>query len=392
MSYTTINYSQFASYKVERVAGQGVKKIIWDNIVNQREIDTFLPHLNDERTKVILQTQICMPFDVYIIPAEEAWCWVEYVKSEKQLQQIFNCIYLLWGHDFIYAGKSVNGDRILGHITDDSKRDFDYQMLFVPNNDNAATMTNWTSDFMSYLESELIDRIRTNNPYCQNAIAGKSIEKSRRDLNLNADKEDFAANIIDLIVDVFNDLSYCRYLVPEEKEPLPFGNEPEGDDESMLGFWNQILCVSNIESHFCKLVKPRKGNVVYLNMNSAKLIANASLQCIVTQSTCRVELVGWGDRNSAEKNLENYDALWKNKEQIEQELGCQLRWDRKDGKYTTNICMSKSLRYTDTSNGNLRDIADFFCEYFDKFYSVLPKYCPPIQDNADYEEVFDIDR
>lgn len=103
----------------------------------------------------------------------------------------------------------------------------------------------------------------------------------------------------------------------------------------------------------------------------------------------KVELVGWGDRNSAEKNLENYDALWKNKEQIEQELGCQLRWDRKDGKYTTNISLSKSLRYTDTSNGNIRDIADFFCEYFDKFYTILPKYCPF---NPEEIEVFNIDR
>lgn len=375
MAYMTINYSEFAPYKVERVAGRGIKKITWENIVSQREVDSFLQYFNDERTKVILQTQISMPFDVYIVPAEEAWGWGDYVRKQKHLQQIFNCVYLLWGRDFIYAGKSVNGDRILGHIGDETKSSFDYQMLFVPNNENPATMTNWTSDFMAYLESELIDRIKANNPYCQNVIAGKNVEKSQRDLNLNADKEDFASNIIDLIVEVFKDLSYSGYLLPEEKEPLPFGNEPEDSDDSMLDFWNNILKVSNPESKFHQLVKARKGKGVCLNMNTAKLVANASLQCIVTQSTCRVELVGWGDRNSAEKNLENYDALWKNKEQIEEEFGCQLRWNRRDGKFTTNISLSKSLRYTDTSNGNIRDIADFFCENFDKFYTILPKYC-----------------
>ncbi|MBQ0057126.1 MAG: DUF4268 domain-containing protein [Bacteroidales bacterium] len=388
MAYTAVNYREFAPYKVERVAGYGVKKITWDNIVTQREVDSFQSRLIDERTKVILQTQICMPFDVYIIPAEEAWCWSEYVRSQKQLQQIFNCVYLLWGHDFICAGKSVNGDIILGQIEDESKIGFDYQMLFVPNNDNPATMANWTSDFMAYLESELIDRIKADNQYCQNAIAGKNVQKSQRDLNLNADKEEFAANIIDLIVEVFKDLSYCSYLIPEEKEPLPFGNEPKGNDDSMLDFWNKILRVSDYESQFRKLVKPQKGKAVYLNMNSAKLIANATLQCVVTQATCRVELVGWGDRSSAQKNLENYDTLWKNKEQIEDELGCQLRWNRKDGKYTTNISFLKSLRYTDASNGNIRDIADFFCEYFDKFYTVFPKYCDFSPEDV---ETFDID-
>ncbi len=386
MAYLTINYCEFAPYKVERVAGHGVKRITWNNIVSQREIDSFLPHFNDERTKVILQTQICMPFSVYIIPADEARLWGDYIRTQKQLQQIFNCVYLLWGHDFIYAGKSVNGDRILGHIADESKFDFDYQMLFVPNNENPATMTNWTSDFMAYLESELIDRIRNNNPYCQNAIAGKNVEKCQRDLNLNADKEDFAANIVDLIVAVFKDLTYCGYLLPEEKDMVPSDNESEIADEGMLAFWNRILSVSDPQSCFYQHVKARKGNVVYLNMNSAKRIANASLQCKVTQSTCRVELVGWGDRNSAEKNMENYDTLWKNKDQIEADFGCQLRWDCKEDKFTTNISLSRSLRYSDTFNGNIRDIADFFCEYFDKFYTILPKYCGF---NPEKEEVWE---
>ncbi len=389
MAYTTINYSDFAPYKVERVAGRGVNKIVWDSIVSECEIDSLLPHLNDERTKVVLKTHICMPFDVYVIPAREARLWGDYIRTQKQLQQIFNCVYLLWGHDFVYAGKSINGDRILGHIADEAKSGFDYQMLFVPNNENPATMTNWTSDFMAYLESELIDRIKVDNPYCQNVIAGKNSVKSQRDLNLNADKEDFASNVIDLIVEVFKDLSYCGYLLPEETEPLPFGNEPEGTDEGMLDFWNKVLGMCSEDSQFRKLVKPTNGNVAYRNLNKDGLIANSTLQCVVKQSTCKVELVGWGDRNSAEKNLDNFDTLWSKKEMIENEFGCQLRWDRKDGKFTTNISVSRSLCYADSSNGNIRDIADFFSELFDKFYTILPKYC---SFNPDEELVVDIDR
>ena len=387
MAYSVIDYSDFAPYTVERVAGHGIKKITWNKIVSQREIDSFLPHLNDERTKVILQTQTCMPFDVYIIPANEARSWVDYIKTQKSLQQIFNCVYLLWGHDFIYAGKSVNGDRILGHIADETKSGFEYQVLFAPNNENPSTMTNWTSDFMSYLEAALIDRINDNgnNVFCRNAIAGKTLLKSQRDLNLNADKESFAANVIDLIIEAFIDISYGNYLVPENKTALPKPDSDvvseEGNDEDMLNFWKEIIRISNPDSVFCKKVKPQKSNVVYLNLNSEKLISNSSINCVVTKSTCRVELVGWGDRNSAEENLKNYDILRQHKDEIESEFGCQLQWDRKEGKYTTNISISRSLRYTDASNGTVRDIADFFSEYFDKFYSIMPKYCGcPVED------------
>lgn len=209
MAYIAINYDEFAPYKVERVAGSGIKKIIWDKIASQ---------------------DVSMPFDVYIVPAEEGWGWGDYVRSQKHLQELFNCVYLLWGHDVIYAGKSIDGDRILGHIADEVEFDFDFQMLFVPNNENPATMTNWTSDFMAYLESELIDRIRTNNPYCHNVIVERNVEKSKRDLNQNADKKDRATNIIDLIVEVFKDISYCGYLLPQEKKTHPFDNDPEEVD------------------------------------------------------------------------------------------------------------------------------------------------------------------
>lgn len=217
MAYSRINYKEFSSYKMKRIEGSSIKKVVWDKIVSQEKIENFIPHLTDERTEILIQKTTNMPFDVYIIPAIEVWKWGEYVRKQNRLKQIFNCVYLLWGHDFIYVGKSTNGDRILGHINDDAESDFDFQMLFVPNNDNPHTMTNWTSDFMSYIEALMIDRLMENNTFCKNKIAGKEITKSQRDLNLNADKEEFADNIVDLIFDVFNDLTYCSYLIPEHK-------------------------------------------------------------------------------------------------------------------------------------------------------------------------------
>ena len=399
MSYFRINYSDFAPYKMERVAGTGIKKVVWDKITSEEEIENLIPYMTDERTRILIQKTTSMPFDVYIVPATQAWKWGEYIRRQSSMSLIRNCVYLLFGHDFIYAGKSTNGDRILGHIEDESKSGFDFQMLFIPNNDNPCTMTNWTSDFMSLLESLMIERIKENNPFCQNKIAGKDIIKSQHDLNLNADKEEFANNIIDLMFDAFNDLTYCSYLVPGRKateyiadaEDSPSGEDGK-DDTGMLKFWIDILNLCDHESTFRKLVKPRTGNSVYRNMNTDGLISNSSLCCVVTQSTCRVELVGWGDINSAEVNERNFDCLRQHKNEIEEELGCQLKWDRKDGKYTTSISLSKSLSYADRSNGTLRDLADFFSEYFDKFYSILPKYCKFEQDSSNRDEEFDINR
>lgn len=399
MSYFRINYSEFAPYKMERVAGDGIKKIVWDKIVTEEEVENLTPYMTDERTRILIQKTTCMPFDVYIVPATQAWKWGEYVRKQSRLSMIHNCVYLLFGHDFIYAGKSVNGDRILGHIADESKSAFDFQMLFIPNNDNPYTMQNWTSDFMSFLESLMIKRIKEDNPFCQNKIAGKDITKSQRDLNLNADKEDFATNIVDLIFDAFIDLTYCSYLVPERKT-TEYVEDTErdtldGDDNGdigMMNFWKDILRLSDQESAFRKLVKPRRGNSVYLNMNSAGRISNSYLYCVVTQSTCRVMLAGWGDARSAKANERNFDCLYQHKKEIEDEFGCQLKWDRKDGKYTTSISLSKSLSYNNQSNGTLRDLADFFSEYFDKFYDILPKYCIFEQNTSDCDEEFDIDR
>lgn len=395
MAYSRINYNEFAPYKMERIEGSSIKKVVWNKIVSQEKIENFIPHLTDERTEILIQKTTNMPFDVYIIPVIDVWKWGEYVRKQNRLKQIFNCVYLLWGHDFIYAGKSTNGDRILGHINDDAESDFDFQMLFVPNNDNPYTMTNWTSDFMSYIEALMIDRLMENNTFCKNKIAGKNITKNQRDLNLNADKEEFADNIVDLIFDAFNDLTYCSYLIPEHKSidyDCADDKNPDSSDEGMLRFWNEIIRISDSDSLFHKLIKPQRGSYAYRNLNADKLIANSSIGCVLNQSTCRVEFTGWGYVNSEDINLQNFEHLHQHKEEIEAEMGSSLKWERLDGKYTTRISLSKSLSYKDQSNGSLRDISDFFSEYFDKFYNILPKYCPFDSANADSYEEFDIDR
>lgn len=397
MAYTRINYKEFAPYRIERIDGSDIKKLIWDKIVSQEEIESFMPHLTDERTKILIQKTTCMPFDVYIVPASDVWKWSEFIRKQNALKQIFNCVYLLWGHDYIYAGKSVNGDRILGHIANEAKSGFDYQMLFVPNNDNPHTMTNWTSDFMSYLEALIIGRLMDDNTFCKNKIAGKNITKSQRDLNLNADKEEFADNIVELIFDAFLDVTYNSYLIPEHTRLALSGQEEskpvDAGDEGMMKFWNDIIRLSSSsDSCFSKMVKPQNGNYVYRNLNADKLISNSSIGCVVNQSTCRVEFTGWGDINSADINLQNFDRLRQHKDEIEKEIGCQLKWERKDGRYTTKISISRSLSYADQSNGSLRDIADFFSQYFDLFYTILPKYCPFNPANVDCDEVVDINR
>ena len=383
MKYSRINFFDFGPYNMERVARRGVKKFSWPNVVTENEIENFSAHLYDERTKVIIQSTLCMPFTVYVIPATEAYKWVDYVMENEQLSQIYNCVYLLYGHDFIYAGKSVNGDRILGHVNDEAKSGFEYQMLFVPNNENPSTRTNWTSDFMAYLESLMIERIK-DSQYCKNEISGKSKEKNQRDLNLNEDKESFAENVVDLIFDVFADITYANYLLPENLSNRytceEADNTPQStEDNKMITFWDDVIQLvkrTKPDNEFAKL-QPRKYQWNGVNMNS--IISCASIGCNVTKSSCRVELVGWGNKNSSQTNLDVFDHLHAHKDEIEKEMECSLNWDRNEEKFTTRISISKSLRYQNADNGTLRDIADFFSEYFHKFMTIMPKYADGLE-------------
>ena len=197
MAYSKINYESFSPYRIERIDGSDIKKIVWDKTMSDTN----------------------MPFDVYIVPAEEEWKWGELVRKQSTLQT-FNCVYLLWGHDSIYAGKSIDGDRILGHIAYEVEFDFDFQMLFVPNNDNPDTMTSWTSDLMTCIEALMIDRLMENSAFCKNKIAGKDIATTQRDFNNNADGKEFAVNIVELIFDAFHDITYCSYLIPKPPHKL----------------------------------------------------------------------------------------------------------------------------------------------------------------------------
>ena len=384
MTYTQLNYNEFGSYKVERVGTLSVKKFTWNKQVTREELNTLLPHFHDDRTKVFLETTTAMPFSVYLIPYSEASLWWNYLKTQQELSKLFNCVYLLFGHDYIYAGKSTNGDRILGHIADEAKDGFEYQMLFVPNNDNANTWTNWTSDFMNYLESLLIERIGFgNNPYCKNAIHGKSRTKNVKALNMNETKEQFAENVINLMIDAFADITCSSYLIPNyERQGQTTVVNVEEDDKT-IEFWKKLQKLQP-DTEFAKL-SPSKRNSMGKNIN--KIIAGHSVDCIFTRSTCRVALVGWGNCTYAESNHQIFNALLEKKDEIETEMGCQLTWEGKEDRFTTSISVSKSLSAQDDSIGNLRDMADFFAEYLDKFCEVFPKYAPKVEviTEAEYE-------
>lgn len=216
--------------------------------------------------------------------------------------------------------------------------------------------------------------------------------KSQRDLSLTEEKESFAENVVDLILEAFADLSYSEHLLPQSKNiykgDCDDASQNVSDDNDNFAFWDTIIRIAKTDtpdSKFCKLV-PSKHQWNGINMNN--VIKCASIGCNVTQSNCRVELVGWGDKNCAKTNFEVFDNFLTHKSEIEQEMGCPLKWDRNEDKFTTRISVSRSLSYKNADNGMVRDIADFFSEYFHKFVTILPKYC--IEDQE--EEWYDVDR
>ena len=380
MIYKRISYADFAPYRISKIKGSEIKIIEWERQKKEICIDELGPFLHDENTTIKVISEIVMPFDVYIIPRDNVAQWTTFLNNSNT--KISNSVYILFGHDFIYAGKAINGSRILDHEKDPEKINFEYQMLFVPNYSNSNSNYYWVSAFMDYLESILIDRLSISK-YCKNKASGKSAEKNARDLNLqDENKSLFAENIIDLMLLAFVDITCHRYLLPQDFLNSEYDSSyKEGDVDStnmkpenvstFTSFWERFLSQTHkefIDVFGNKSVPPYN----YLGKSIASDIPGTSLGCCLTKNNCRVEICGWGSKDFKENNNDVFDCLYANKDAIEFELGCSLMWDRQDDKYSTRICISKSLQYNNPKD--FEQICAFFDEFAPKLKRTLSKY------------------
>ena len=91
---------------------------------------------------------------------------------------------------------------------------------------------------------------------------------------------------------------------------------------------------------------------------SIKGIPGTSVNLVITKDNCRIE--AYINSGSQEKNKGIFDALFSQKDTIEQEYGAQFVWQRLDEKVTCRIYEDRSLSYI--NEGDRPAIFQFFCD------------------------------
>lgn len=91
---------------------------------------------------------------------------------------------------------------------------------------------------------------------------------------------------------------------------------------------------------------------------SIKGIPGTSVNLVITKDNCRIE--AYINSGSQEKNKGIFDALFSQKDTIEQEYGAQFVWQRLDEKVTCRIYEDRPLSYI--NEGDRPAIFQFFCD------------------------------
>lgn len=153
-----------------------------------------------------------IPFDAYRIPRNCVDTFIDDYCSDLPKYGI----YVLFGQNEVYVGKTTNNDRAHSHNVDPIKGNWFFQYLFVPNNNCEYTKTYWNNEnFMALLESLLIDKLynkfgsyyKDAEDKFKNKVAGQDLIKSKSKLNDNIEQIKFAELVADWISYAYTDIS-----------------------------------------------------------------------------------------------------------------------------------------------------------------------------------------
>ncbi len=165
-----------------------------------------------------------LPFDMYYIPRSFS---NKFATSYKN--KVGNAVYILSGNGKRYCGKAMNGDRIKNHNKDKEKGDWQYQLLFVPNNNHTGAQKYWNISFMDLLETKLIEGFKEyfdlDSEDLMNKVNGITKEKAMKNLNFYEDYEDFANIVVEYIIKAYVNFSKDNFLAIND-------DNEEVDDES----------------------------------------------------------------------------------------------------------------------------------------------------------------
>ncbi len=180
---------------------------------------------------------------------------------------------------------------------------------------------------------------------------------------------DQKVNVLRRFFDIFNvEQSELLFYLHNEDE---VSYSPQKNKASLNHeYWEYIL-------HSLKKIDEEKG--LYANVSPTKDnwltgylgYSGVVIHCILNYKEIRVEFSIARADQAFNKKL--FDEIVKSKENIEQELGVLLTWDRGESKKQSKIYYSKTgLDITDKEQW--ADLAEFHTTWCDRFYRVFPLY------------------
>lgn len=122
-----------------------------------------------------------------------------------------------------------------------------------------------------------------------------------------------------------------------------------------LNFWQQFIEYNKDNNGVYAKSTPSSDTWIG---KSIKGIPGTSVNIVVTKDSCRIE--AYINSGNQERNKSIFDALYTQKDSIEQEYGAKFVWQRLDDKVTCRIYEDRPLSYT--NEDDRLAIFKFFCD------------------------------
>lgn len=124
---------------------------------------------------------------------------------------------------------------------------------------------------------------------------------------------------------------YIISMAKKNLDDLSNQKEMKNRHSKRFEFWTQFLKEINKVNHLCANTSPSKDTWI----SSALGMSGVGLNLVVTQKYARSEI--YINRGSQEENKKIFDFFYKSKNEIEQEFGQKLIWERMDDKVTSRV-------------------------------------------------------
>ena len=170
----------------------------------------------------------------------------------------------------------------------------------------------------------------------------------------------------DQIIPVEDTEEYQIKIANKEQEEILESEATIRRYNNRKSFWESFIAYEKYNSGLFSSFLAHTNNVL---SKTVPTIKGGSINIVVSQNTCRVELYINGSEK--EKNKSIYDKIYLKHEDIDQQIN-GLEWQRLDDRAACRIQITKNLSYLKASD--YQDIFVFFSETSKKMMDVFNRY------------------